>query len=52
VLRRIGMDMDSNEDPFRIPPEVLAAIGQVAVNAATLETVMVGVVLRPKLRAV
>lgn len=40
------MDMDSNEDPFRIPPEVLAAIGQVAVNAATLETVMVGVVLR------
>jgi hypothetical protein len=40
------MDMDSNEDPFRIPTEVLAAIGEVAVNAATLETVMVGVVLR------
>jgi hypothetical protein len=40
------MDMDSNEDPFTIPPEVLAAIGQVAVNAATLETVMAGVVLR------
>jgi hypothetical protein len=44
----VGVDMEPNEDPFRIPTDALAAIGEIAVNAATLETIMVEVILSIK----